>query len=389
MKRSLKLPAVVLVLVLSLLTVTTALAQDEATDIIFLPGGASGIIGGTVPAEGEADQYTVRVGEGQQVHINIGGGPAGGVAARFNATDTDGVLAEAARTAVLGPFAEETVINISVDRDESDFAVEEGITDSYILSVAIPGPGQCVSPFTSGEGSDLDALAERIGTTADVIRELNPREPANDYGNGTLFVYPCEEEEEEEEDPEPDPDPSPEPAPEAGDTYTVQLGDTLYSLARRFGTSVAELQSLNDLGTSTALFAGDVLNVPGSEGAGDDEGEESEDGDEDGTGGSTTTYTVVTGDTLFSLAIRFNTTVSALQAANDLGSSTNIRIGQVLTLPGADDGTGGSTDTYIVEAGDTLFSIAVANGLTVQALQQANNITNPNLISVGQVLTIP
>jgi LysM repeat protein len=51
--------------------------------------------------------------------------------------------------------------------------------------------------------------------------------------------------------------------------------------------------------------------------------------------------------------------------------------------------TSGGAGTYVVKAGDNLFRIAVNHGVTLQALSQANNITNPALIYVGQELTIP
>lgn len=107
-------------------------------------------------------------------------------------------------------------------------------------------------------------------------------------------------------------------------------------------------------------------------------------------------YTVQPGDTLSGLARRYNTSVQAIAKANNIANPNLIYVGQVLEIP--TDG-GGVTPppppppspggTYIVQRGDTLSAIARRFGVTYQAIAQANNIANPNLIYVGQVLIIP
>ncbi|MBX3000998.1 MAG: LysM peptidoglycan-binding domain-containing protein [Caldilineaceae bacterium] len=94
------------------------------------------------------------------------------------------------------------------------------------------------------------------------------------------------------------------------------------------------------------------------------------------------TYTVRAGDTLSSIARRFNTTVQALMTANRL-TSTVIRVGQVLVIPGSEQPV-----RYQVQRGDTLSAIARRYGTTVQAIMTANGLTS-TVIRVGQWLTIP
>jgi LysM repeat protein len=105
-------------------------------------------------------------------------------------------------------------------------------------------------------------------------------------------------------------------------------------------------------------------------------------------------YVVRRGDTLFSIARRFGTTIGAIAQANGLSNPRYIRAGQRLIIPGAypagapPQAVPGAT-VYIVRPGDTLYSIARRYHTTVAAIAWANGIANPRYIWVGQRLTIP
>lgn len=172
----------------------------------------------------------------------------------------------------------------------------------------------------------------------------------------------------------------------AAETYTVQSGDTLSVIAQQHGTTVDTLATENNISNPDFISIGQTLTIPGT----------------DGNGGETTpdeptssTYTVQSGDTLSAIAGQYGTTVNALASENNISNPNLISIGQVLTIPGV-DGNGEETtpdeptsSTYTVQSGDTLSAIASQYGTTVNALASENNISNPNLISVGQTLTIP
>ena len=149
-------------------------------------------------------------------------------------------------------------------------------------------------------------------------------------------------------------------------TYVVQKGDSLYSIANKLGTTVSELKKENNLTTNT-LQIGQVLRIPTKEIY---EGEEN-------------IYIVKKGDTLYSIAAANNTTVDELKKANNLTSNI-LSTGQLLKIPSALL----PESTYIVKKGDSLYSIANKYNTTVDELKRINNLTS-NILSIGQVLKLP
>jgi len=151
-------------------------------------------------------------------------------------------------------------------------------------------------------------------------------------------------------------------------TYIVKSGDTLYSIARMFNTTVDEIKTLNNL-TSNVLSIGQVLKIPGLINDNDFR-----------------TYTVKSGDTLYSIARMFNTTVDEIRRLNNLTSNV-LNIGQILKIP-VTNISDSNYLSYIVTRGDTLYSIANRYGISVDDLKRINNLTS-NILSVGQILKVP
>ena len=149
-------------------------------------------------------------------------------------------------------------------------------------------------------------------------------------------------------------------------TYVVQKGDSLYSIANKLGTTVSELKKENNLTTNT-LQIGEVLRIPTKEIY---EGEEN-------------VYIVQKGDTLYSVAMANNTTEDELKKANNLTSNI-LSTGQLLKIPSALL----PESTYIVKKGDSLYSIANKYNTTIDELKRINNLTS-NILSIGQVLKLP
>ena len=178
-------------------------------------------------------------------------------------------------------------------------------------------------------------------------------------------------------------------------TYTVQAGDTLYSIARRSGVSLNTLLSINGLSQSSVIHPGQTLSVSGSASqATATQVSYQSAGSTSGNG----TYTVKAGDTLYRIAYNHGISLTTLLSINGLSETSTIRPGQQLVVSGSAKATTSTTkattvsystgaSTHTVQAGDTLFRIAKNNGLTLSELRALNGLTS-NTIRVGQVLKV-
>ncbi len=224
----------------------------------------------------------------------------------------------------------------------------------YIKANYVAPPGANVYIVKSGD--TLYSIAKKYNTTTTILRTLNNL-TSDTLKIGQIINLPTTG------------TPPPTPPPTAN-TYIVRSGDTLYSIANKFNTTVTALKALNNLTTNT-LTIGQILNLPTT-----------------GTPPPTTsTYTVRSGDTLYSIANRFNTTVTTLKALNNLTTNT-LTIGQILNLPTTGTTPPPTTSTYTVKSGDTLYTIANRYNTTVDTIKNLNNLTT-NTLTIGQVLLLP
>lgn len=100
------------------------------------------------------------------------------------------------------------------------------------------------------------------------------------------------------------------------------------------------------------------------------------------------TYTVKAGDTLSAIAQKFGTTYQHLAQINNIANPNLIHVGQVLKVTGSAQTVVSNEITYTVRSGDTLSAIAKKYNTTYQEIARKNNISNPNLIYPGQTLKI-
>ena len=156
-------------------------------------------------------------------------------------------------------------------------------------------------------------------------------------------------------------------------TYMVKAGDTLYGISNQFGVSVTELASLNGI-QGANLQIGEVLKIPGTIGENPN---------------NMFMYTVKNGDTLYGIAKKYNTTVQKIIDLNYL-KNTNLVVGQVIRIPEMytkeEEMILPNYVNYIVKRGDTLYSIAKANNISVDTLIKDNNISGG--LQIGQIIKI-
>ena len=152
---------------------------------------------------------------------------------------------------------------------------------------------------------------------------------------------------------------------DVGYYYTVQSGDTLWSIARKFNLSVDKLKEINNL-NSNIISIGQRLVVS------------------ENSPSTNNYYIVKNGDTLYGIARKFNMSVNDIKKLNNLTSDL-LSIGQSLIINKVNDN---KLNEYIVQAGDTLYSIARKFNTSVSTLADLNNL-NSTLLSIGQELIIP
>lgn len=218
--------------------------------------------------------------------------------------------------------------------------------------------------YTVLKNDNLYAIARKYNTTVNEIKKLNNL-TSNNLSINQILKIPLTSEDNEIIIPE-------------YQIYIVKSGDSLYKIAKKFNTTVDKIMKTNYLST-TNLSIGQQLKIE-TKTTPITEIEECI-GDENLYNEDTTTYIVKSGDSLYSIAKKFNTTVNDIIKANNL-ISTSLVINQVLTIPNSNNKI-----IYTVEKGDSLYSIAKKFNTTVANIINDNNLTS-NLLSIGQILTI-
>ena len=197
-------------------------------------------------------------------------------------------------------------------------------------------------------GDTLWGIARRFGISVDELKSANNL-TSNSLSIGQNLYIPKKKD---------------DTTTEENEVYIVKSGDTLYGIAKKFGISVDELKSLNNL-TSNTLSIGQKLIISSSSTE------------------KAKTYAVMKGDTLYGIASKFGVSVNDLKALNNLSSNT-LSIGQVLKIPDSSN----NQLTYTVKSGDTLYSIARTYNTTVDKIKELNNLKS-NTLSIGQTLILP
>ncbi len=217
--------------------------------------------------------------------------------------------------------------------------------------------------YTIKKGDTLWNLAKTYNTTVEAIMAINPGINPNNLQIGQVICIPRGV--------------TPPPTcPTGSFAYTIRPGDTLYQLAMTFNTTVEAIIAINPGINPNNLQVGQVICIPR------------------GVTPPPTcptgsfAYTIRPGDTLYQLAMTYNTTVQAIMNLNPGLDPNNLRVGQVICIPRSTPPTCDGL-YYVVRPGDTLFSIAMMYNVTVAELMAANPGIDPNNLMVGQLICIP
>ena len=252
-------------------------------------------------------------------------------------------------------------------------------------STSNQAPQSTADTYTVQSGDTLWGIANTHDTTVNNLKQIN------DLTSDTIYVGQVLKLKQQSTTQQGSSQPS---QANSSDFYTVKAGDSLWKIAMGNDLTVDHLKQMNNLTTNT-IYVGQQLRI--KEGQTNSQPSQSN-SQTNQSSQNTGTYTVKAGDTLWGIANDHDTTVNALKQNNHLNSDT-IYVGQVLSLGQATSTSSHSQSsasaqsssptngTYMVKAGDTLWSIANANDMTVAQLKQKNDLSN-DTIYVGQTLNV-
>ncbi|HRJ42213.1 MAG: LysM peptidoglycan-binding domain-containing protein [Caldilineaceae bacterium] len=271
------------------------------------------------------------------------------------------------------PAAAEPVVEPAITRD----AVPTAGPTPAPTAVSTQTPEPKTIPYTVQPNDTVSTVAEKFGISAQQLRELNLL--ANDNLQvGQVLRVPNTPGVTSEGLPTPTPEPF---------TYTVQEGDTLFSIALKFEVSPNEIVAANTLTDPNNVFVGQELLIPGYQPT-----------SPASSGGGTTTnpgapaiHIVQPGEVLSVIAEKYGITLDELVAANRIADPNLVTPGTELVIPGLTAAAleAANQIIHIVAPGEGLYSIAARYGVSADAIIEANRITNPDLIRVGDRLIIP
>ena len=236
--------------------------------------------------------------------------------------------------------------------------------------------------YTVKSGDTLSGIASQYNTTVNQIVSLNQLSNPNLIYVGQVLKLKNSQTTNSSS--------SSSTAATTAGTYTVKAGDTLSAIASRYSTSSSTLASLNSLSNPNLIYVGQVLKVSSNAST-----SSSTSSSANSTVTTAASYTVKSGDTLSAIAAKYGTTYQALASANSISNPNDIYVGQVIKVSATATAASSqavssinSNGSYTVKSGDTLYGIALANGLNWQTLAKQNGISDPNVIFVGQKLSL-
>lgn len=297
-----------------------------------------------------------------------------GIALKFSTTSSKLAQLNSLSNPNLIYVGQRLLVNQSSDSNSSSSDQSSSATTNTEASAA---------SYTVKSGDTLSGIASQYNTTVNQIVSLNQLSNPNLIYVGQVLKLKNSQTTNSSSS-------SSSTATTTAGTYTVKAGDTLSAIASRYSTSSSTLASLNSLSNPNLIYVGQVLKVSSNASTSSSTGSSA-----NSTVTTAASYTVKAGDTLSAIAAKYGTTYQALASANSISNPNDIYVGQVIkvsaTATAASSQAASSTSSngsYTVKSGDTLYGIALANGLNWQTLAKQNGISDPNVIFVGQKLSL-
>lgn len=234
--------------------------------------------------------------------------------------------------------------------------------------------------YTVRSGDTLIGIANQFGTSAEEIATLNRFSANTRLNSGQVIKLPNGKTTKSNN------------KTDKSSSHKVQKGDTLSSIANRYGISKQALAEANKLSTKSAVLLGSTLIIPKQDSntnsankntpKEDKKTTESNKSTQGKTIKSTQSYQVKSGDSLIGLAARYKVSVEDLAKTNGLSTKAKLQRGQSIKVPKL-------TSRYQVKSGDTLIGLAKKYGISAKELAEMNGLSTQTNLKRGQTLTVP
>lgn len=284
--------------------------------------------------------------------------------------------AAAATTTPAQPNAE-PVVEV-VGTTETPAASADAAATRAATTTPTPEATRALIQYTVIAGDTIGSIAASFNVTEQQLREWNNLPDDNIFAGQILRV------------PEGDPTPTPEPF-----KHVVQAGETLTTIAARYGVNFLTLVEVNGIESPDTLAAGTELLIPGvgapAAATGESTAATPASAGDDQASAAFVTHIVQPNETLSTIAADYGVDAAALAAANNLANPNMLRAGQRLVIPGVTERQAIEARgiRHIVKSGESLSQIAQTYGVTIEQIMAVNGLDDPNTIVVGQELLIP
>ncbi len=248
----------------------------------------------------------------------------------------------------LSSIAQRYLTTVSVLKSLNDITDDGELTEGS--SILAPDIDESKFELYEVKAADsLYSIARRFATTEETLMRLNALAAASELEAGQMLLTPRIDE-------------------DIYDVYVVKAGDSLFNIARRYNTTVAQLRALNGVAGGRDLAVGRSIIVPRID---------------------ETIFDIIvveSGDSLYSISRRLDVSLSVLQVLNRLADARDIKVGDAILTPKPEHAALG---VHVIRVGESLTEIADSYDTSVEFLQALNGVSDPSLIQLDDRILVP